>query len=153
MALYLLPTIAGTALFWAISRDHTKGLLVCYYIIGSFVGILVLALQMPAVNVAGYTKRVTATAFVFLGYCVGNIIDPHAFLESEAPIYETGCKVCMACACGQVGLALGLRALLIHRNRKKDQQQASMINIPLDETEMNVSDLTDFENPTFRYSY
>lgn len=45
--------------------------------IGSFVGALVIALQFPASNVAGYTKRTTGTAFVFLAYCIGNIIGEH----------------------------------------------------------------------------
>jgi hypothetical protein len=41
---------------------------------GAFIASLVLALQLPASNVGGYTKRTTATAIVFLAYCVGNII-------------------------------------------------------------------------------
>ncbi|GAT24782.1 MFS transporter [Aspergillus luchuensis] len=69
MILYLIPTVIG---------------------IGSFVTSLVLALQLPSSNMGGYTKRVTATAFVFLAYCIGNIIGPHAFLASEAPVYQTG---------------------------------------------------------------
>ena len=74
MVIYLLPTILGMALFWKLPREeHEKGLLVSYYILGSYVASLVLALQMPATNVGGYTKRVTATAFVFLGYCAGNM--------------------------------------------------------------------------------
>lgn len=115
---------------------------------GSFVASLVLALQLPATNVGGYTKRVTSTAFVFLAYCIGNIIGPHAFLSSEAPVYETGCKVGIACASGQICLAFALRALLISRNKKRDAQ-----GLPPPELDEVMEDLTDFENPNFRYSY
>lgn len=58
----------------------------------------------------GYTKRVTATALVFLAYCVGNIIGLHAFLGSEAPVYETGCK--LACALCQIVCAAVLRGVV-----------------------------------------
>lgn len=119
--------------------------------IGSFVASLVLALQMPANNVAGYTKRVTATAFVFLAYCIGNICGPHAFLADESPVYETGCKFIIACAAIQVVLVFALRALLIHRNNKRDAEFGLVSG--LDTSEETIEDLTDFENPRFRYSY
>ena len=115
---------------------------------GSFVASLVLALQLPATNVGVYTKRVTATAFVFLAYCIGNIIGPHAFLSKEAPIYQTGCKVGLACAAGQIFLAFALRVLLVRRNKKRDA-----LGLPPPEIDAAMQDLTDFENPHFRYSY
>ena len=114
-----------------------------------------LALQLPAANVGGYTKRVTATAFVFLAYCIGNIIGPHAFLAKEAPIYQTGCKLILACAAGQIALALGLRALLIWRNKKRDSQAAvDGTNIEIEAGDADLmNDLTDLQNPKFRYAY
>lgn len=103
---------------------------------------------MPASNVGGYTKRTTATAFVFLAYCIGNIIGPHGFIGSEAPIYQTGCKLIIGCVAGQVVIAIALRFVLIRRNRLRDEQG------PVIEDENAVlQDLTDFENPNFRYSY
>jgi hypothetical protein len=103
---------------------------------------------MPASNVGGYTKRTTATAFVFLAYCIGNIIGPHGFIGSEAPIYQTGCKLIIGCVAGQVVIAIALRFVLIRRNRLRDAQG------PVVEDENAVlQDLTDFENPNFRYSY
>jgi hypothetical protein len=103
---------------------------------------------MPASNVGGYTKRTTATAFVFLAYCIGNIIGPHGFIGSEAPIYQTGCKLIIGCVAGQVVIAIALRFVLIRRNRLRDAQG------PVVEDENAVlQDLTDFENPSFRYSY
>lgn len=115
---------------------------------GSFVASLVLALQLPASNVGGYTKRVTATALVFLAYCAGNIIGPHAFLASESPVYETGCKVGIACAAVQIVLAFALRVLLVRRNKKRDS-----MCLPPPDLDAAMEDLTDFENSHFRYSY
>ncbi|KAI4762473.1 MFS general substrate transporter [Aureobasidium sp. EXF-3400] len=153
MALYLLPTIIGTSLVWKLPRSNSNGLLVSYYLaqIGSFVSSLVLALQMPANNVAGYTKRVTATAFVFLAYCIGNICGPHAFLATEAPVYQTGCKFIIACAVVQMVLVFALRALLVRRNKKRDAEFGQVSD--MDTSEEMIEDLTDFENPRFRYTY
>lgn len=127
---------------------------------------------MPASNVAGYTKRTTSTAFVFLAYCVGNIIGtffafsklrstadtvdlgPHAFLAKEAPKYETGVKTILACAVAQVVLALCLRALLTWRNAQRDREEAEnqsrddLVEIAME----NIDDITDFQNKKFRYA-
>lgn len=103
---------------------------------------------MPASNVGGYTKRTTSTAFVFLAYCIGNIIGPHAFLSKEAPVYQTGCKLIIACIAGQVVIAIALRMLLIRRNKQRDA-----LGEPVNQDESVIEDLTDFENPNFRYSY
>ena len=86
----------------------------------------------------GYTKRVTATALVFLAYCVGNIIGPHAFLASEAPAYETGCKLILACAVCQVECAAVLRVLLVRRNKRK-------ADVDVDVNMGVLGDTTDFE--------
>lgn len=78
MAAYIIPTILATALLWQLphTAEHSKGLLICCYISGSYVASLVIALQLPANNVGGYTKRVTSTALVFLAYCAGvSILD------------------------------------------------------------------------------
>ncbi|KPI38031.1 putative transporter [Cyphellophora attinorum] len=175
MALWLCPTIIGTTLIWKLPRTNLGGGLAGYYMVGSFVGALVIALQFPASNVAGYTKRTTSTAFVFLAYCIGNIIGtspkpqtaqffltnyslidtplpgPQAFLAREAPIYETGVKTVLACSVGQCILALVLRALLVYRNKKRDREEAENPSPPDDGSEV-LEDLTDFQNRKFRYS-
>ena len=107
---------------------------------------LTLVLQLPSYNLSGYTKRVTGSAFVFLGYCIGNIIGPHAFLDSEAPEYPTGCKTLIACNTVQVGLIAALYLLLKRRNRLRDQAQAGTeTNADMSRDEKPLLDMTDFE--------
>lgn len=179
MAVYLIPTILGMSLLWKFPRnDNEYGVLFGYYIVchshlhppkstplttsrfphiqtGSFVTSLVLALQLPSSNMGGYTKRVTSTAMVFLAYCIGNIIGPRAFLDNEAPIYPTACKLCIACAVCQIVCAMVLRCLLVWRNRQRDRiagsgggSAAAAADLCTDEA---MEDLTDFENQRFRY--
>ncbi|CAG8979554.1 hypothetical protein HYALB_00012763 [Hymenoscyphus albidus] len=150
MMLYLLPTMCGSSLLWKLPRSNTIGLLFGYYIVGAYVASLVISLQMPVCNLSGYTKRVTGTAFVFLGYCIGNIIGPHAFLADEAPVYKTGCKMILSCAICQFALALFLRILLMRRNQKRDKQ-ASEGGVDLEVENETMLDMTDFEDMRFGY--
>uniref|UniRef100_A0A0D2Y6H5 Major facilitator superfamily (MFS) profile domain-containing protein n=1 Tax=Fusarium oxysporum (strain Fo5176) TaxID=660025 RepID=A0A0D2Y6H5_FUSOF len=141
MAVYNIPTILGLCLIWKLDRESQKiGLLFGYYMVTAYVTSLVLALQMPSSNLGGYTKRVTGTAVVFAAYCAGNIIGPHAFLAREAPVYQTGVIVMLACSVAQVVLAAMLRYLLILRNRKRDQATTESIQVPEDTS----ADVTDF---------
>ena len=39
--------------------------------------------MMVSSNVAGYTKKQLIGAVLFTGYCVGNIIGPQTFIDSE----------------------------------------------------------------------
>ncbi|POS81031.1 major facilitator superfamily transporter [Diaporthe helianthi] len=151
MALYNIPTIIGVSLIWKMERVNYSdkiGVLIGYYISGAYVASLVLALQMPSANLGGYTKRTSSSALVFLAYCAGNIIGPHAFLKEEAPFYATGCIVILACAVAQVCLAFGLRLLLQMRNKKRDAAAAAQTQ---QDDELDGADATDFENPAFRY--
>jgi hypothetical protein len=159
MAIYLLPTVTGVCLLWQLPRTNRYGVLFGYYIVsqrqrplfwciltkqvGSYVTSLVLCLQMPSSNTGGYTKRVTATALVFLAYCVGNIVGPHAFLAKEAPVYETGCKLILACVLGQMACTVALRVLLIRRNKRRDAE--GVAGPERDADEQVLADLTDFE--------
>lgn len=145
MVLYLVPTVVGTCLMWKLGRgEHNIGVLFGYYIVGSYVASLVLALQMPATNMGGYTKRITASAVVFTAYCAGNIAGPHAFLQSEAPNYPTGCIVILACSVTQVVMAVTLRVLLVRRNKLREKAAAEAGDQVQVESDAAV-DLTDFE--------
>ncbi|KAJ5154430.1 Major facilitator superfamily domain general substrate transporter [Penicillium coprophilum] len=152
MLVYLMPTIIGACLLWKLDhKTHKIGVLFGYYIIGAYVCSLVLALQMPATNLGGYTKRTTSVALVFLAYCAGNIIGPHAFLAEEAPIYQTGVKLILACSSAQAALAVLLRLLLSRRNKQRDAGAAALGQVASQTDESCGEDLTDFENPNFRY--
>jgi hypothetical protein len=100
---------------------------------------------MPATNLGGYTKRTTSVALVFLAYCAGNIIGPHAFLAKEAPIYQTGVKLILACSSAQAALAILLRFVLARRNKRRDAAAASGNQADASTDENSMGDLTDFE--------
>jgi MFS family permease len=48
-----------------------------------------MSLTIVSSNVAGYTKKQLTGAVLFTGYCVGNIIGPQTFKDSEKPGYRS----------------------------------------------------------------
>jgi hypothetical protein len=47
-----------------------------------------LMLSLAASNIAGFTKKSTVMAMIFLGYCAGNLSGPQFFISTEAPDYH-----------------------------------------------------------------
>ncbi|KAG2732481.1 hypothetical protein G9P44_004898 [Scheffersomyces stipitis] len=101
-------------------------------------------------NVTGHTKKVTVNAILLVGYCVGNLIGPQTFLDSEAPNYKTA-KACIV-AFGLLNLLLFVLIWLSYLwdNRKKNRAYAEAGEIDMFEN-YEFADLTDKENPLFRY--
>lgn len=81
--------IIGAALLVALPSHNKWGRLValwmCY-----FQGLgFSMSLTIVSSNVAGYTKKQLTGAVLFAGYCVGNIIGPQTFKDSEKPGYRS----------------------------------------------------------------
>lgn len=81
--------IIGAALLVALPASNKWGRLValwmCY-----FQGLgFSMSLTIVSSNIAGYTKKQLTGAVLFTGYCVGNIIGPQTFKDSEKPGYRS----------------------------------------------------------------
>lgn len=75
--------IIGAALLVGLPRHNKWGRLVALWLC-YFQGLgFSLSLTMVSSNVAGYTKKQLTAAVLFTGYCVGNIIGPQTFRDSE----------------------------------------------------------------------
>ncbi|ABN64395.1 allantoate permease [Scheffersomyces stipitis CBS 6054] len=136
--------------FLAFSNNHKLQL--AGYILYSIapVGFICL-LSIISSNVAGHTKKVTTNAIYLVSYCVGNLIGPQTFLEREAPNYKTA-KICIA-AFGVFSIAI-LGAIWFvywfdNRSRDRMSSDAAEDFALIDNHEF--ADLTDKENPLFRY--
>lgn len=109
--------------------------------------------SLMASNYSGYTKKITVNSLVFIGYTVGNIIGPQTFRANQAPQY-VGAKVAEL-----VSFAYGLTSLVVldiiyhKRNASRERKKAELgTKYTVDES-LAFADVTDFENPEFRYSY
>ncbi|WVQ69236.1 uncharacterized protein L199_007453 [Kwoniella botswanensis] len=141
-------TVIGFALM-----AFTKGIaprLIGYYLTGSSNAVFVLALSLVSGNVGGTTKKVLASAAIFLGVAVGNIVGPYSFLTSEAPVYRTGIIVCMASRAAEILVILGLRFCFVIPNRNRDKKFNEGDEAYNPDVQVFV-DLTDKQNLHFRY--
>jgi hypothetical protein len=81
-------------------------------------------------------------------------IGPQVFLAWNAPRYEIAWAVHLGCYSLLVIVIVSLRFYLVHQNKARDEMAAAGVHEARDETMVHAfEDLTDKENPNFRYVY
>lgn len=146
--------ITGSALLVALPNSNRWGRLVglwlCY-----FQGLgFSMSLTMVSSNVAGTTKKQITAGVLFVGYCVGNIIGPQTFKDSEKPGYHSAYVAMM------IGYVIKLVAILVlywymwRENRRRDRAAAGIeqSEIAKEAIERGMHDVTELDNPGFRYT-
>lgn len=160
--IYTLPNIAGTIVFLTVQTSpSTKvGLLIAFYCTQGFGAVATLNLAVMSGNVAGRTKQVMASTMVFIAWAVGNAIGPQVFRENDAPRYTKAFVVHIVIYGVQLVTIVLLRLHLMRQNVLKrraqhmDATKASGENSGEHlEHRQAFDDLTDKENPDFRYVY
>lgn len=114
-------------------------------------------MSLVIANVSGSSKKSTVNAIFFISYCAGNIIGPFSFLEREAPKYTSGMIAVVVAFCVEAGL-LGVFAVYAARLNKKKKQELEAMHSSgraTEEERVNLAfqDVTDKENPFFKYQY
>ncbi|KAI0097112.1 MFS general substrate transporter [Daldinia grandis] len=115
-----------------------------------------LSLTMVSSNVAGYTKKQLTGAFLFVGYCVGNIIGPQTFIETEAPFYTSAYIAILIGYSVKTVMVVVLYIYMWSVNRKRDRE-AALEGSGLSEEqekqaiEQGMQDVTELDNKGFRY--
>lgn len=95
-------------------------------------------------NCAGYTKKVTVAAGLFISYSIANIVALLAFKTNQAPHYKDGFVAVLASVSIGFVAAFFMRLGLKRRNAQRDAQEVVDFDHALE-------DLTDRENHSFRY--
>lgn len=114
----------------------------------------VLTISLIVSNCAGHTKKVATNAIFLIGYCVGNLIGPQTFLASEAPNYPTAQSLMVACNAVVLVLFGGLAYGYHYDNKKRDRNMDSEAVEKFMAIENHeFADLTDKQNPLFRYTF
>lgn len=157
MLAFVVPSFVGTALLMALpseTRAQHVGLLISYYITLSFWSAQTLGLSMLSRNVAGATKKSVVVATNFIFWAVGNSIGPQVFLDRDAPRYFIAFATHIGCYTALVFIILFFRWHLKHQNKKKDELASAGVQEANDAQNIHAfEDLTDRENPNFRYVY
>ncbi|KAF2011133.1 allantoate transport protein [Aaosphaeria arxii CBS 175.79] len=144
-----LPVIAGCAMIWKSKWTHHAPTPVAgYSIIGTFGAVVSQTIVIGMSNVAGATKKSAMAAAIFVAYCVGNIVGPQLIYsqtkKDHYPALWTGLIIFY---CITILASVALYVVLWRENKKRE-------GLPIDEDERDkfaFMDLTDKENPYFRY--
>ncbi|KAI4214645.1 MAG: hypothetical protein LQ351_002718 [Letrouitia transgressa] len=149
LVLCCFPVIAGCAMIWKSTWYHRAPTPVAgYTLIGFFGPVVSLIISLGMANVAGASKKSFTAAAIFVAYCVGNIVGPQLIktqtLKRHYPELWLGLIICY---CIDIILAILLYVLLSRENARRD-------SVPKSEEQRDkfaFQDLTDRENPYFRY--
>ncbi|KAK3066214.1 hypothetical protein LTR53_017525 [Teratosphaeriaceae sp. CCFEE 6253] len=121
-----------------------------------FVLSLFLAWTLIPSNVAGRTKKTIISSATFVGYCVGNMCGSQIFKAKDAPGYVPGTIGAAVCLGTQFCLIISWRLYYVWQNRKRDREaEASGLSREEQEKlgrEMGERNVTDLQNPHFRYT-
>ncbi|OBT46777.1 hypothetical protein VE00_02660 [Pseudogymnoascus sp. WSF 3629] len=157
MAGFVVPSFVGTIVLMTVeskSMSTKVGLLFSYYLTLSFWSAQTLALSMISRNIAGQTKKATVVACNFIAWSVGNSIGPQVFLKWDAPRYFIAFATHLGCYTLLMFVIAFLRWWLLRENKKKDELAAAGIREAADDNMTHAfEDLTDRENPNFRYIF
>lgn len=127
-----------------------------YLITVPFVLALFLAWTLIPSNVAGRTKKTIVSSATFVGYCVGNMAGSQIFKTKDAPRYVPGTVGACVCLGLEFVLICSWRLYYVWQNKKRDKAAiASGLSKEEQESigrEMGESNMTDLQNPHFRYT-
>lgn len=149
MLLWTLPALTGTIVILVVvpNSSNAGGMLIAFYCTQFFLGQGNMIISLVTRNVAGQTKKSTTMTMLFIGWAIGNLIAPQIFQSSDAPRYLHGFIVHIVVYCVYVGLVILTRIVLTTRNRQKQREVDEITH------DLAFQDLTDTENPSFRYVY
>jgi hypothetical protein len=163
--------IIGASLLVALPASNKWGRLVALWLC-YFQGLgFSMSLTIVSSNVAGYTKKQLTGAALFTGYCVGNIIGPQTFKDSEKPGYRSAYIACvfplpilthsalnsLTQNSMLIGYSVKLIAVLVlfaymySVNKARDRASTSTEEETQTAIEAGMHDVTEIDNKGFRY--
>ncbi|KIW04987.1 hypothetical protein, variant [Verruconis gallopava] len=165
MHAWTIPPIIGTAIMYSFAPNSSNrvGLLIAFYCTQFYLAEGNLIYSLIGQNTAGQTKKTVTLALSFIAWSGGNAAAPQIFQKSDAPRYKKGftahfCLYVLFNLCLVV-----LRLILTRRNIIKRRIGGSGVADSSSERKSSYdehidhsnafADLTDKENPSFRYDF
>ncbi|KAG4258952.1 hypothetical protein FPRO04_11041 [Fusarium proliferatum] len=141
--------LIGAVLVDNLPQSNHQGRLASFYIIYVNTVPFGLGMSMLSSNIAGFTKKSTASVMMFLGYCLGQFTGPQFFITHEAPQFQTAFKGFYSSVAAMIVLEIVLLIYIKYQNHRRDRRQVQEIH------NLNISgddlDLTDWQQDSFRY--
>lgn len=145
-------TIGGCLLAFTSSKS---GRLVGNYMTNCIGAALPLMYSVASANFAGHTKKVTMNAILLISFCLGNIIGPLTFRQQDEPEYIPAKITIVVTTIFTICMVLCLMGYYRWQNARRDARKEDLVRVSGDTPEASVEsvkfDLTDRQNPNFRY--
>ncbi|KAG9792238.1 MFS general substrate transporter, partial [Aureobasidium melanogenum] len=155
MLIFSIPGLIGTAVIIGVkpTKSNAGGLLIAFYCTQFFLAQGNMIISLITRNVAGQTKKGICMTMTFIGWAAGNMTAPQIFQSSDAPRYIHGFIAHIVIYVIYMCIVACLWTLLIARNKKKRSAAAATLDNGQDVVshDLAFADLTDKENPNFRY--
>lgn len=141
--------IAGASAIWKLSWASHAGPMAGFCILGFFAVSYVMILALMNANTAGHTKKAVTAGMIWAAYCVANGVSPLLILAPEEPThYPTEFKTIIGALSANICIGLGLRFYLARENKSRNTVSLAEGQ----DLELTAyADLTDRENPNFRF--
>lgn len=117
-----IPPIVGAVLLYCLPSSNKGGRLASYYIIQTHSIVSIMSWAMATANIAGTTKKATASAMIFVAFCVGQIAAPQLFVSSESPRYATAFKAAFSCFSLLIVISAALAIYCAWENRRRNKK-------------------------------
>ncbi|KAH8880125.1 allantoate permease [Thozetella sp. PMI_491] len=145
----LLGGIIGGSLLAFSPADNKAAKLAGNYLTNCIGSSLPLLYSYASANFAGHTKKVTMNALLLISFCLGNVFGPLSFQDKDKPDYIPA-KITIVLTCSLSCLCvLALMAYYHFENQRRDQRMSSITH----QENSEFFDLTDRQNPEFRYRW
>ncbi|PYI07546.1 MFS general substrate transporter [Aspergillus sclerotiicarbonarius CBS 121057] len=153
-----IMALIGSVMIRQINAEFIWARFMGYCLIIAFSASFPLTMVMITSNTAGFTKKTTVTAVVFIAYCAGNIVGPQLMFSWQAPSYSSGFAGMLVCFACSIITTLALRYYLIWENKKRDAAEpvpeiVEVDGVQVPSSSLNLLDRTDRELHQFRYVY
>ncbi|WWD08936.1 hypothetical protein V865_007051 [Kwoniella europaea PYCC6329] len=150
----VIPNIVGTIMLICIAPgDKTRGVLIFgFYLMQFFQSCNPSIFLMLSRNSAGQTKKSFTYATTYIAWAGGNSVAPNLFQARWAKRYLPSLYIHLGIYGAFIITCLVTRILLVRRNNKKIAAQTNEDGTVVNFNARAFEDLTDLENPDFRYS-
>ncbi|KAB8230371.1 major facilitator superfamily domain-containing protein [Aspergillus alliaceus] len=157
MILSNVCVLVGSVLLYTLPTDRKMSRLGAVYALLTCTVSYIMCMSLISSNIAGFTKKMTVSVMVFVGYCIGQIITPQFFITKESPHFPTGFRAYFVTSSMMIAVEAALMFYLLNENRRRDKR-AVEANVSQEGNEHRIletdlMDLTDWERAEFRYAW
>lgn len=155
LAVCCIPGMIGGGLMSFMPKSNRAALLIGIYLVNAITGTLTVIYQWTMSNVAGHTKRTIAAALIAGSFSIGNIIGPQTFQAKDAPDYRPAKIAVMSTQAGGAFVSIVLFGYYVWANKQRESRKVTeVVSSSSSEDEQTLwENMTDKENPNFRYVY